>query len=62
MVKNLEETGTPFDYRDVDFGRPMNSKNDNHFAITDPPLTVGEDNNPDKNQIYIDKDKTFEDE
>jgi hypothetical protein len=27
-----------------------------------PPLLVGNDSNPDKNQIYIDKEKTFEDE
>lgn len=59
MVKNLEETGTPFDYKDVNF--EPKQKKDKHMADV-PPLLVGYDGNPDKNQIYIEKDKTFEDE
>jgi hypothetical protein len=65
MIENLLESGTPFDYKDVDFGKIMGilekhrkDKNDAQM----PPLLVGNDSNPDKNQIYIDKEKTFEDE
>lgn len=62
MVKNLEETGTPFDYKGVDFKpMPKKHKKDQHM-VDAPPLLVGYDSNPDKNQIYIEKDKTFEDE
>ena len=61
MVKNLEETGTPFDYKDVNFEPTKKQKKDKHMADV-PPLLVGYDSNPDKNQIYIEKEKTFEDE
>ncbi len=62
MVKNLEETGTPFDYKDVDFESMLKKhKKDQHMANV-PPMLVGYDSNPDKNQIYIEKEKTFEDE
>ena len=67
MIKNLLDTGTPFDYKDVDFGRILNllnhhnHKNDKQNAQM-PPLDVGIDSNPDKNQMYVDKEGTFEDE
>lgn len=68
MIRNLLETGTPFDYKDMDFGKIIsllekhNGQNQNAVDGLMPPLSVGEDSNPDKNQIYIDKEKTFEDE
>lgn len=68
MVHNLLETGTPFDYKDVDFDKVWELLKKHHHNNKDkmqaqmPALSVGEDSNPDKNQIYIDKEKTFEDE
>lgn len=51
MIKNLEHTGTPFDYG--------NWRDSN---LMDEIPSVGVDNNPDKNQMYVDKDRTFEDD
>ena len=44
MVENLKNTGTPFNY----------GKNDEWLFNRLP--SVGLDNNPDKNQKFIDKD------
>lgn len=68
MIENLLETGTPFDYKDVDFAQILKLLQKHRRKSKDmsdaqmPPLLVGNDSNPDKNQIYIDKEKTFEDE
>lgn len=68
MVKNLLDTGTPFDYKNVDFLKLLklimkhHKKHRDSANASDPALLVGFDSNPDKNQIYIEKDRTFEDE
>jgi hypothetical protein len=74
MVKNLLETGTPFDYKDVDFDnlnkliskyRANHSNSETNDLLNldlDAPVQIGQDDSPDKNQKYIDKDKSFEDE
>lgn len=58
MVGNLLETGTLFDYMDVDFRRLLD-RQDSQLA-NDPTLIVGEQNIPDRDNRYI--EKTFEDE
>jgi hypothetical protein len=62
MVSNLLETGTPFDYKGIDF-----SKQKDRNQISDQPvLEVGERDIPDRDFIFMDKgaddDPTFEDE
>jgi hypothetical protein len=67
MVENYLETGTPFDYADKDFGKIIRDlfkkykgKNDKSSADDVPAIEVGEEDIPDRDNIYI--DKTFEDE
>ena len=52
MVDNLLETGTPFDYKDIDFGKVVKLVQKHKHQPKDilhvlaPALTVGEDSNP----------------
>lgn len=81
MVKNLEETGTPFDYKEVDFGTLMSPQKgdryprkkdqlverddqyaEDHTRLAEHKgLLVGYDSNPEKNQMFVDQERTFED-
>lgn len=62
MVGNLLETGTPFDYKAVDFSKRKSDAN----KASAPTIQVGEQDIPDRDIIFIDKgaddDMTFEDE
>lgn len=67
MVGNLLETGTLFDYKDIDFTDLVKSLVQNKdMAFADAPnpqtpaIMVGERDIPDKDNRYIEKD--FEDE
>lgn len=58
MVGNLLETGTLFDYEDVDFRKLLNRQDAQ--SANDPTLMVGERDIPDRDNRYV--EKTFEDE